>query len=211
MKKSRANGFTLIELLVVIAIIAILAAMLLPALNSAREKAKEIKCVNIKKQLGMSLQLYMDDSDGTIPGAVVDNLPIACKLSDLKYIPYPRTKYFGGECPSAAKKAIKWTGNDSNISMGACYNYWKRYGTLVSYKITRLKRVAERSYWADTRATSNWGGSDGCFAYASIAETNPWHSNQRNNVIGFLDGHAVALRYVEMLNAPNRFIMPWME
>jgi prepilin-type N-terminal cleavage/methylation domain-containing protein len=66
-KPGRSRGFTLIELLVVIAIIAILAAMLLPVLASAKEKGKRAKCMSNLHQIGISLQMYAVDNRDYLP------------------------------------------------------------------------------------------------------------------------------------------------
>jgi len=165
MQKAQASsrGFTLIELLVVIAIIAILAAMLLPALARAKETAKKAQCINNLHQMGIGLLMYADDYNGVVPRA---DLPrwwevLAQNLGARSSTNVSQVKVY--TCPSYPNPDPKYPGQIQLV----CFvvNGWKftSAADMIGQQITgqskliSIRRPSDTIYLADREDGTDFG------------------------------------------------------
>ena len=222
LRKVKIRIFTLIELLIVIAIIAILAGMLLPALNAAREKARAIKCAGNLKQYGMAIAMYAH----TYQDYLLIQNPVNHKTGTIGYI-----YQWGGYIQTELMPKMRETDWKAGRSINSCPSRNKNYGAALTgyeqeaisyahntlalgaqaqganpdatHKMSRLKQPAFYVGFCDSEvwcigssgvlAKGRWNGSKE-YDYVSFR-----HGNRSNAV--FIDGHAAPLSALRELRA----------
>jgi prepilin-type N-terminal cleavage/methylation domain-containing protein len=192
------HGFTLIELLVVIATIGILMAIAIPALNSALERAKVTKDLSNLRQIGILMQLYLNDKDGVLP--VINAAPgLGTTLMPVIYPKYAGTRRI---FQSPFDKRVASETDSAPVSYGINQNMYDLIGGNMARVVSPASTILiAPNYAGDPRVVASWTSAAAAAPFVinlPVAGTGMTTGPQRNgaqiNAL-FCDLHAETMTF----------------
>ena len=204
MKENKIVRFTLVELLIVISIIAIIAALLLPALNSARDKARSTECLSKLKQLGTGLMMYSSDWEGWV-GRWDSNPSYLANMWNLRlyrdnYIPkYTVFRDRGrGALPEELLKDGNWFSTYGiNSGLAGCSE-----GQHLNFKMIERSKYKNLSRLPILADSVSWTGSvmtdTQAMAFATYLQSAVDLRHQSRANVAMFDGSAVTLGFYNL-------------
>jgi len=198
MKVKLPKGFTLIELLVVIAIVAILAALLLPALGRAKASAKRVACLSNERQINLAVHLYADEH-GDAVAFYTNSIYFDYKNAIASYLGGKSNAIFicGADDFVFTGTLASWFTDPPAVGQGFCNQSWTQFSSYwfnggVRTENTNDLGMAQKPFASvrQPEKTSLIGEISGGIGLSSHLRRHPLQFQDAPNIMSFVDGHA---------------------